>query len=274
MNERADREAKRRDIANKRVVCQPREMDTIRIRRSLSFRSASGTELLMDVYYPSLSDRPVPLVVMCVAYPDPTAQARAFGPLTSWAHVLAASGMAAVVYGTEAPAQDLHALLACLRADSRELGLDADRVGLFAASGNVTVGLATVMRDRRLRCGAFLYGYTMDMDGSAAVARMSQQFGFVDACTGKSIDELPDTPVLFVRAGQDHFPGLNAALDKVIGRGLARNLPLSFVNHAAGAHGFDVDEDTSIARGIVRQVVAFLQLHLGATTDDSATLKT
>jgi transcriptional/translational regulatory protein YebC/TACO1 len=55
---------------------------------------------------------------------------------------------------------------------------------------------------------------------------------------------------------------LNTALDKVIERALARNLPLSLINHAAGAHGFDLDEHTAISRGIVRQVLAFLRLHL------------
>jgi hypothetical protein len=121
------------------------------------------------------------------------------------------------------------------------------------------------MRDRRVRCAALLYGCTMDMDGSTAVADMGRQAGFVNACAGKSSDDLPDgMPMLFIRAGRDHFPGLNEALDKVVARALARNLPLSLINHATGAHGFDLDENTAISRGIVQQVLAFLQLHLSA----------
>ena len=200
-----------------------------------------------------------------MAYPDPTARVRAYGPLTSWARLIAASGMAAVVYGAEAPEEDVHAALRHLRADADALGLDVDRFGLFATSGNVTVGLSALMRDRRLRCAALLYGYTMDMDGSTVIADMSRQAGFVNACAGRSADDLPDgVALLFVRAGRDHFPGLNEALDKVVGRVLARNLPLSLVNHATGGHGFDLDDDTAISRGIVQQVLAFLQLHLNA----------
>jgi hypothetical protein len=157
----------------------------------------------------------------------------------------------------------VHALLRHLRADAAALGLDVDRFGLFATSGNVTVGLSTLMRDRRLKCGALLYGYTMDMDGSTAVADIARQFGFVNACAGKSIDDLPaDVSILFVRAGREQFPGLNAALDRVIERALARNQPLYLINHATGAHGFDLDEQTALSRGIVQQVLAFLQLHL------------
>ncbi len=85
----------------------------------------------------------------------------------------------------------------------------------------------------------------------------------MNACAGKSPDDLPDgLPMLFIRAGRDHFPGLNEALDNVVARALARNLPLSLINHATGAHGFDLDENTAISRGIVQQVLAFLRLHL------------
>ena len=105
----------------------------------------------------------------------------------------------------------------------------------------------------------------MDLDGATGVAEMARQFGFVNACAGKSPDDLPaDLPILFARAGQDQFPGLNAALDTVIVQALARNLAISFINHAAGAHGFDVDEDTTMSGVIVQQVLTFLRLHLRA----------
>jgi hypothetical protein len=240
-------------------------MELLPVRRDLTFRSTSGAELPMDIYCPAPPhDQPLPVVVMPMAYPDPTARVRAYGPMTSWAQLMAASGMAAVVYGTEAPEEDVHALIAHLRANAAALGVDSDRFGLFATSANVTVALSTLMRDPRSRCGVLLYGYTMDMDGSTIVADMAKQFGFVNACAGKTIDDLPaDVPILFVRAGRDRFPGLNAALDSVIERALARNLPLSVINHATGAHGFDLDEHTPISHAVVQHVLAFLQLHLG-----------
>lgn len=43
---------------------------------------------------------------------------------------------------------------------------------------------------------------------------------------------------------------------------LARNLPISLINHATGTHGFDLDEDTATSRAVIQQVLAFLQLHL------------
>jgi hypothetical protein len=268
VNEQPDREATLREIAKKRVVYQLPGMEALRVRRDLTYRSTSGTELRLDIYYPSTApSQRVPTVLLTMAYPDPTAGVRVYGPLTSWAQLIAASGMAAVVYGSEAPAEDIHAVLGHLRGDAGALDLDVNRFGLFAASGNVTVGLSALMRDGLLRCAALLCGYTMDMDGSTAVADMGRQFGFVNACAGQSADDLPDgVPMLFVRAGRDHSPGLNEALDRVVARALTRNLPLSLINHATGGHGFDLDENTAISRGIVQQVLAFLSLHLNATT--------
>ena len=267
LSEHTDREEVLREIAKKKVVYEIPGMDVLRVRQDLAYRATSGADLPMGVYYPSVppSQHP-PIVLFPMAYPDPTARVRAYGPITSWARLIAASGMAAVVYGAAEPAEDVHAVLRQLRSDAGALGLDIDKIGLFATSANVTVALSALIRDRQLSCAALLYGYTMDLDGSTAVGDMGQQAGFVNACAGKSPDELPDgIPLLFVRAGHDHFPGLNDALDNVVARALARNLPLSLINHATGAHGFDLDENTAISRGIVQHVLAFLQLHSSAT---------
>jgi len=266
MSEHTDREAMVREIAKKRVVYHLPGMEAVRVRQDLTYRSTSAAELPLNVYYPPLSPSPsLSIVLLPMAYPDPKARVRAYGPITSWARLIAASGMAAVVYGSEAPAEDVHALLRYLRSEARGLGLDVDSFGVFAASGHVTVGLSALMRDRLLRCAALLYGYTMDLDGSTEIADIGRQAGFVDACAGLSVDDLPDdVPMLFVRAGREHSPGLNETLDRVVVRALERNLPLSLINHATGAHGFDLDEDTALSRGIVQQVVTFLQLHLKA----------
>jgi hypothetical protein len=264
MSDQTDREAKLREIAKKRVRYTLPGMDALEIRSGLTYRSTGGSDLPLEIYYPA---RPAgaraPLVAILMGYPDPEANIRQYGPFTSWARLIAASGMAAILYGSSAPADDVHSLFQHLRANASGLALDPERIGVFATSGSVAVALSALMRDRTLRCAALLYGYTMDMGRGTFVAGMAKQVGFVDACAGRSVDDLPDgIPMLFVRAGQDQFPGLNDALDHVIVRSLARNLPLTVVNHAAGAHGFDCDEDSATSCGIIQQVLAFLRLHL------------
>lgn len=271
MSEETERDAMLREIAKKQVRYRLAGMDALPVRRNLMYLSTSGSDLPMDVYYPSSQPGRAPVVLVALAYPDPEGRLRTYGPVTSWARLVAASGMAAVLYGGEAPEEDVHAALQHVRANADALGLDADRVGLFAASGNVTVGLSALMRDRRLACAALLYGYTMDPVGSTAVADMGRQAGFVNACAGRSVDDLPeDVPMLFVRAGHDRFPGLNDALDALIVKALVHNLPIWLINHATGGHGFDLEEDTAASRGIIQQVLAFLRLHLDPAASEGA----
>ena len=262
MSDQTDREAILREIAKKKVVYTLPGMEALPVRRDISYRGG----LLMDIYYPALEPGAVaPVVVFPLGYPDPLGGVRAFGPLTSWAQLIAASGMAAVLYGQESPAVDVDAVLAYLRANAAELALDTSRLGIVSSSGNVPVALSVLMNDRGIRCAALLEGYTMDADGSTAVADPARQYGFVDACAGKSVDDLPTgVPLLFIRAGRDQSPGLNHALDAVVARALARNSPLTLVNYADGAHGFEVDDDREISREIVRQVLSFLAFHLNS----------
>ncbi len=247
-------------IAKKTVRYSIPGMDAVVVRGAVGKSSGAGG-LLMDIYYPSEptpGDR-FPIVVVPFGYPDPQSQIRHYGPATSWAKLVAASGMAAVIYGAAEPSEDVHTVLQHLRANAESLGLDAQRIGLLATSGSVSVALSALMRDASLKCAALLYGYTMDLEGSTAVADVAKQFGFANACAGKSVDDLPaGVPLLFIRAGLEQFPGLNEALDKVVARAIARNLPVTVVNHPTGVHGFDLEEDTDASRAAIQLVLATL----------------
>jgi len=262
MTEQSDREAIIREIAKKRVRYLLPNMDAVPVQRDLAYRD----NLLMNIYCPTpRPGRRAPLVLIAMGYPDPQAGVRTFGPFTSWAQLVAASGMAAVIYGPNAPAEDIDAALAYVKANADQFELDAERIALLAFSGNGPVALSLLMRERGLACAAVHCAYTMDLDGSTAVADAAAQYGFADACHGKSADDLPvDVPLLFVRAGRDKAPGLNDALDVVVARAIARNLPLTLTNHASSEHGFECDEDSDVCREIVRQILAFLAFNLKA----------
>jgi hypothetical protein len=134
---------------------------------------------------------------------------------------------------------------------------------VYGASANVAVALSLLMRDSDFRCAALLVGYTFDVEGSTAFAEASRQYGFVNATAGRSVHDLPaDVPLFVLRAGREHMPGVNAALDQFAAQALARNLPLTFVNHASGPHAADMDDDTDATRRIIQQVLHFLRLHL------------
>jgi hypothetical protein len=257
-----DREAILREIAKKKVQLVLPGMDAVSVRRNIAYRG----DLLMDIYYPDLAaGQRAPVVLLVMGFQDPQSGIRSYGPFTSWAQLIAASGMAAVIHGSDSPVESVATALEYLRAHADSLDLDVHRLGLFTMSGSVPLALSVLMRDGSLACAALLSGYTMDRDGSTVVADTAAQYGFVNACAGKSVDDLPGgVPMFFVRAGRDQFPGVNDSLDAVVVGALARNLPVTLVNHAEGAHGFECDDDSDMSREIVRQLLAFLRFHLKA----------
>jgi hypothetical protein len=261
MNEQ-EREAILREIRKKKAVLTLPGMDDVRVK---SGAYHTGFEdLAMDVYYPPNATGAVPVVVIAFGYPDPPGQIREYGPMTSWARLLAASGMASVIYATNDCRENIHAVLRHLRANAGALAIDGTRIAVWGISASVSVALSALMRDANLRCAALICGYTMDLDGSTAIASMAKEYLFTDACAGTSVEDLPgDVPMLFVRAGREHFPGVNEALDKVVARSIARNLPITLVNHATGGHSFAFDEDNELSREMIRRVLAFLAFHLG-----------
>jgi hypothetical protein len=260
----SDRETQIREMAKKTIVLRLQEMDSVSVRRDETYLVDDDGALLMDVYTPAAADgTPPPVVAIVIGYPDPQGLFRRFGWHVSWARLLAASGVAAVIYGNRRPATDVHAVLKYVRDHAGSLGVDAGRIGLLACSGHGPVALSALMQDSKLACAAFLYAFTMDLNGSDHVANAAKQYGCVDACAGKSAADLPAMPLLFARAGRDQFAGLNDAMDGVIAAGLARNLPVSMVNHPGGVHAFDLEEDSEASRGIIRQLSSFLRLHLG-----------
>lgn len=114
-----------------------------------------------------------------------------------------------------------------------------------------------------MKCAVLCYGFMLDLEESTSVAEASKLFGFVNPSTGKSADDLPDNVPLFIaRAGQDELPGLNGTIDRFMGDALARDLPVTFVNHPGAPHAFDLMHDSETTREIIRQILAFMRFHL------------
>src|SRR5262249_51431532 len=157
-------------------------------------------------------------------------------------------------------------LVRWVREHAAELGVDGTRLGLFGCSGNGPMALSLAMSPAlrpALRCAALCYALTLDLAGSTVVADAAKSFGFANACEGKSLGDLPpDLPLFVARAGRDAFAGLNESLERFAAGALARNLPLTLVNHPEGPHSFDVADDSETTREIVRQILAFFVRNL------------
>jgi dienelactone hydrolase len=270
-------EAPRSDLASQTVLYTIPGMDDVIVRRDEPYTVPGSSEQTMDLYYPAgaAGDARLPAVVLVLGYSAanrPATLARGvkdFGMMTSWARLIAASGMIAIVYSNRDPAADLDAVLRCLQTRAAELRLDAGRVAMLASSGNASLALSVLTGGGReyLRCAVMCYGFMLDSGAATWVADAARAYGFVPA-SGKTIGDVrEDVPLLVARAGQDRFPGVNESIDAFVAGALARNIPLTLINHASGPHAFDMSDDSRATRSVVRQILTFLRTHLEEESD-------
>ncbi|HVK68753.1 MAG TPA: hypothetical protein VM694_30050 [Polyangium sp.] len=182
----------------------------------------------------------------------------------SWARLVAASGMIAVTYANREPA-DVALVMRHLRAHGATLGIDPDRIAVWASSGNVPNALSLLLRGAEVRvaCAVLAYGYTLDLDGATHVADAAKQHYFATPAAGQSIEDFrADAPLFLVRAGRDEMAGLNDSLDRFAAAALARNLPITLTNLPTAPHAFDIVEDKEDSREIIRQMLGFFRFHL------------
>jgi hypothetical protein len=58
------------------------------------------------------------------------------------------------------------------------------------------------------------------------------------------------------------MPGLNASIDAFVAEALEANLAITVVNHATGAHAFDLTDDSAMSRTVIEDVLSFLRASL------------
>jgi hypothetical protein len=261
-------------ISKKRVVYQIPNMHNVMVRSELEYRTTVAGPLTMDLYYPpdAKNGARLPVVVFIAGYPDPKFQKiigcrfKDLGAYTSWGRLMAASGMVAATYSNRDPVMDAQSLLQYIRTNANQLGIDEHRIGLWACSGNVPLALSILMNqgiDDYVKCAVLSYGFMLDLDGSDIVVDAAKMWGFVNACAGKSVDDLPrGVSLLIVRAGLDQMPHLNETIDQFLRKALSKNLPITLANHAAAPHAFDLLDDSDLTREFIRGILAFMRFHL------------
>ena len=257
-------------ISRRTVRYQLPGMEAVRVDRDQRYGESDAH--LMDLYYPpGAAAGSLPAVITVSGFPGAGFERaigcpfKEMGSTTSWSRLIAASGLIAVAYTNREPVADIQALVQHLRSNAATLGIDATQIGLWAGSGHVPVALSLLMDHTRddLKCAVLCYGYTLDLDASTAIADAAKAWGFANPGAGRSFEEVrKDVPLFMARSGQDQFAGLNERLDAFVARAARANLPLTFVNHPAAPHAFDLFDDSATTRQIIRQILEFLRFNL------------
>jgi acetyl esterase/lipase len=230
------------------VVYSVEGMDAVQVSGGHAYRPEKSAHHLLDVYRPE-GDARLPAVLLVHGAAPPSAAPKDAAPFTSWARLIAASGMAAVTLNWDhRDPTDLDHGLAYLKAHADTLGLDMQRVGLVVFSAGVERALpwALIEGAGTLCCLVAYYG---DLESGAEALAAAERH-----------DTLR---IMIARAGRDeiirddHLEAFQAA---AAGRGL----DVSVETHDEGVHAFDLRNNDQRSREIIASTLAFLRSNLGA----------
>ena len=128
------------DLAKMTVLYTIPGVESVTVRRDEPYRMTEAGPLTLDVYYPpgAAAGSRLPAVLIVYGYSDagfPNVFGRTFkemGATVSWARLIAASGMVAILYSNREPVEDVESVLQYVRDHAASLGIDESRVGLWA----------------------------------------------------------------------------------------------------------------------------------------------
>lgn len=217
----------------------------VRVHLDVPYLVVGRDTLSLDVYVPpGLRPGEVRGAVLFVngigdQRPDRVKRWRVY---TSWPRVVAASGLIGI--SMDASRDSVHRSIAAAldfitSTRGRRLGIDTNRVGLYAASANVRATLA----------------YLNDAARSPAIRAAALYYG--QPPTGA----VPIVPTQFIVA-QGDVPGLRPALDSLWKQVVDSSAPWSLIFGRELPHAFDVFTDSDDARRLIRGSLEFWRNYL------------
>jgi tetratricopeptide (TPR) repeat protein len=206
-------------------------------------------DLKIDVYSPpgAKTGEKFPAVIFLNAIGDQPNQpkVKTWGIYKSFPRLVAAHGMVGIsmeMDGTRIQ-ESLRALFDFLEKDGAKHGIDAARLGVYAASANVTQSTVYLMSDgaaKGIRAAALFYG-----GAPAAETRIRK-----------------DLPVLFILAEGDLNGGFGQQAVPLWQRVTEARAPWTLLFASNQPHAFDAFADNDESRRIIQQALAFWKSNL------------
>lgn len=249
-------------------------INNVIVKKDITYQSIAGSTLNMDIYYPPKFDfkSKIPAIIIVLGYTDMAGQKllgskfKNYITFISWCKIIAASGMAAIIYETINPEQDILSLSKYLRSNESKLGIDNSKIGAFTLSAHSPTTINEVLTGPAniFKCAVVYYGFflTNDFQYLPQIDTISQGMGFSTPRLPDPASWKKDVPIMIVRAGKDNVPYINQSLASFYEKALYQNLPIILVNYPNGTHGFDSSIDNDLTRQIIKNTLEFWTFNL------------
>jgi acetyl esterase/lipase len=264
------------EIVNAPLVLTKAGTERVLVTTDLRYHpGVNDPNLLMDVYSPLVKTgerRPVLMFIHGGAGSE--SRPKDWGIYKGWGRLAGASGLVGVTFthrlGFPKPnlaesGADVAAAIDYVRANAAKLGADPNRICLAAYSaGGPLLTLGYDEKRPYIRCLVAVYAF-LDVQQSNLhrdnePAERVKQYSMIEHLGEKRAREIP---MLVARAGLDEIPTMNDSIDRFIARAIRENANVTVMNHPAGVHGFDNQNDDDRSREIMEFLLAFSRRHLG-----------
>jgi acetyl esterase/lipase len=269
------------EIVNAPLVLKKPGTEQVQVTTDLRYSTANDPNLLMDVYVApgrktgQNAGQLRPIVLFVHGGAGSESRPKDWGIYKGWGRLAAVSGFVGVTFThrlgfpnpyLENSAADVGAAIDFIRKNAARFGADPDRICLAAYSaGGPLLTLGYDEKRPYVRCLVAVYAF-LDVQQSnlhrehEPLERV-KQFSVIEHLGGKRAREIP---TFIARAGLDAIPTMNDSIDRFIARAIRENANVTVMNHPAGVHGFDNQNDDDRSREIMEALLTFMRRHLQA----------
>lgn len=230
------------------VVYDIPETKRVTVKTGVTYFKDTRAELQMDIYSSpgaKANDRNPAVIFLNAIGDNPDNKVRTWEIYKTWPRLVAAHGFVGISMDADGTRiqESLKAIFSFIEREGSKYGIDAARLGVYAASANTTQSIV----------------YLMGTEAAKGIKAAALYYGATPA---------PQTPirndlnVLFVLAEGDLAGGMGQSSMPLWQRVAEARAPWTMVFASRLPHAFDAFEDTDESRRIVKQTIDFWQTHL------------
>lgn len=227
------------------IVLEHPDMKHVVVKPDITYLGDEKGILKMDVYLPpglnATEKRPAVVFLNALGDSPGEMKTKAWGTYKTWPQLVAANGYIGISMECDRTRiqESISGIFSFIARQGSLYSIDANRLGVYAASANVTQSII----------------YLMKPDAYAGIKAAVLYYGQQPQGPYRK-----DLPVLFVVPEGDVRNGYNTLWNEV----LKNNAPWTIQMGSGLIHGFDTFNDNDDSRKIIKETISFWKNHLDA----------